>query len=267
MTSDTILDWDLNNECVIALPPSMNGRAILDLLGTTNAEEFCGCPPNTILVLGSMTLGPRPSVRLKRRHLGYDITTVSPTATFRIYDAKDFSPLLAGEQVETEPVYQVKMPDEPILLGPDARPATGETRETMKKIMAASDVVRGPEIKPQDPVDPYIIRSQGTVDMTAVGGEFEEREFGSANYEKYRQFILKMHGLMLNGQFESEEADRLREDIEGVWDKLTEDEQNRLRGLSLGCPKSVVIFDHPEIKTAADMEAALRKAGDLRKLP
>ncbi len=52
-------------------------------------------------------------------------------------------------------------------------------------------------------------------------------------YKRYIQFILEVYGLMDQGKFESEDASRLRESVEGVWDELTREERKRLRGLSL----------------------------------
>jgi hypothetical protein len=55
----------------------------------------------------------------------------------------------------------------------------------------------------------------------------------SVGYEPYVRFILRMYRLTKDGKFESAEADAAREEIEGVWNTLSEVEKQRLRGLSL----------------------------------
>lgn len=44
--------------------------------------------------------------------------------------------------------------------------------------------------------------------------------------------LLQMHRLALDGQFESAAADAIRDAMDAPWEKLSESEQQRLRGLS-----------------------------------
>jgi tetratricopeptide (TPR) repeat protein len=54
----------------------------------------------------------------------------------------------------------------------------------------------------------------------------------SSEYEQSRNLLLKLHNLALEGRDESAEADAIRDEMDGPWYRLTEEQARRLRNLS-----------------------------------
>ena len=77
--------------------------------------------------------------------------------------------------------------------------------------------------------------------------------------------LLRMHELRAQGQFESPEADALRDAMDSPWEGLSETERTRLRGLSEDLNAlSEIALDNPSPAMSADTQERINQVHETR---
>jgi tetratricopeptide (TPR) repeat protein len=95
-----------------------------------------------------------------------------------------------------------------------------------------------------------------------------EAQGNSAAYQQFAELLRKLHRVMSEGGGDSPEADAIRDEMDGPWYALSEEEQRRARGLSADLytlePESPIVHPKESGIFVSDLAEKIRAARDVR---